>query len=60
MAARAELAKTAQSRPTATHMMHTTGVLLTKDEKAMVATSMRTRATELLRGVPSTCGAGGV
>lgn len=41
-------------------MMHTTGVLLTKDEKAMVATSMRTRATELLRGVPSTCGAGGV
>lgn len=31
------------------------GVLFTKELKAMVATSMRTSATELLRGVPSTC-----
>lgn len=34
--------------------MHTTGVLLTKEEKIMVAAIMRTRATLLERGVPRT------
>ena len=34
--------------------MQTTGVLLTNEEKSVVATTMRTSATELERGVPST------
>lgn len=33
-------------------------VLLTNEENSDVATTMRTSATELLRGVPSTCGSG--
>lgn len=39
-------------------MMQTTGVLLTKLENIIVATTILTKATGLLRGVPSTCGTG--